>query len=152
MRFGYTPPENWRPAPYPPPQNGVCLRWPEGTPRAVILLMDRVVPHGTLPEQLQFIVGNGSQDGELIEKSQPEPLHHAKYPALRMTAKIRVLRNESTHIETRVFALLDVGPDRLPIVFLGSDEAFAVHGAVFAALIASVTPEEEKGMFPGYVP
>jgi hypothetical protein len=142
MRYAYTVPAGWSRSPFPPPQQGIYLRAPVSTPSpegASILLLDAVAPAGSLEDHLQAMVEQGCEGARIMRTGKPSPVTTtAGYRGLRVQLTARSEGRE----EIRVFVLVDAGPERLPLAFVGGARSLPLHEAALDGLIASIGPLE----------
>jgi len=138
-RYHVEVPEGWIRRPFPPPQRGIYVTSPPGTARLSVLLTDPLVPVGTLESQVTAIASQGCADVQVLEESRPFPLRAA--PGLPGAATLRQVEARfegKVHLELRVFMLLDVGTERLPVLLLGQPDGLAQHGSEIIGMLASV--------------
>jgi hypothetical protein len=139
MRVRFTAPSGWIRQAFPPPQRGVYLRAPVApgsSDSASILLLDAVVASGKLEEQLAAFVDDGCRDGAMGSKGKAAPFRSKAGPGLSIQVAVKV-PSAGKKEEQRVFAVVDAGERRLPLVFLGAPKAAR---AAFDELLGSIEP------------
>ncbi len=142
MRYAFDTPTGWSRSPFPPPQRGVYLRAPVSTPSeesASLLLFDALAPAGTLEEQLEALVKQGSDGVKLERSGRPSPVRTAAYPGLSLSLSVQV-DGAPARDELRVFILIDAGSERLPVAFIGGPRSLPLPQPALDAVLASIGP------------
>jgi len=143
MKFAFDVPPGWTESPYPPPQRGIYLHAPPGGLRGAMLMMDAINTHGTLGEQLAAAVRAGTNGTELLGEGEPIPFTtHSQLAGLSVPTLVRVTHDGRTRDEIRVFTLVDAGPIRLPIVFLGDVGAPDAYELEIGLVLYTIRPLE----------
>jgi hypothetical protein len=144
MRVRFTAPSGWIRQAFPPPQRGVYLRAPVAAgsaDSASILLLDAVVANGKLEEQLGSFVDDGCRDGTPGGKGKAAPFKSKAGPGASIAVTVKFgsggFFKGAAREEQRIFAVVDAGERRLPLVFLGAPKA---PRAPFDALLGSIEP------------
>ncbi len=138
MRYAFEPPPGWIARPFPPPQQGVYLTSPPGTPHASILLEDAIEPSGTLLQQIEASLSEGCADVQILERIPAVPLPSHGLPGAAAAVRIKVVFEGSEHQEGRVFALFEGQRERLPVIFLGELSALPFHWAAMEGIFDSI--------------
>lgn len=139
MRYGFESPPGWIERPFPPPQRGVYLTEPPGTPRAAVLLTQPIVPHGTLAEQLERAVADGCVDAEILEQTPPRPqVTGSGLTGLVVQVRVRVTARSVIPEEIRIFVLLEAPDERIPLILLMEPDALPQHAATLEQLLCSI--------------
>ncbi len=140
MSFAAEIPPGWTRSPFPAPQRGIYLRPPVGGPRGAILMMDALTPLGTLAEQLATAVTTGCAGTELLAENVAIPFATVAFPGLSVATRVRVTRDGRSHEELRIFAMIDAGARRLPIVFLGELGSADTYKQAIGLVLSTVRP------------
>jgi hypothetical protein len=152
MRYTFVAPPGWARAPFPPPHIGVYLRAPvpPGPDSASILLLDAVLPAGSLADHLEAFVKQ-STDGIKTKVQKPTALKSAAFSGLwvQLTAQVTGANGKSRE-EGRAYVLFEAGRERLPIAFVGGSRSLASHQKVLAALLQSVGPVDASALYAGW--
>ncbi len=148
-QYHFDMPEGWIGAPLPPPHIGVSLRpsapqSPES--RAEIHLLRPFVPPAgatlpaTLAEALAEVVREGVAGARVIRQAEPIPFHSVAYPGLLTAVRLRLPTAADPGDEGRIFAVLDAGGERIPVVFAGGPEALPRHKEALDTVLTSLRP------------
>jgi hypothetical protein len=143
-QYHFDMPEGWVGVPLPPPHAGVHIR--PGAPqapqtRAVIVLLGPVPPAGTLGETLDLMVEEASAGAEIVRRGDALPFRSVAYPGLLTAVRLRLLQpGELPPDEGRIFAVLDAGMERIPVVFAGGPDALPQHKAALDQVLSSLRP------------
>ncbi|MCE9577584.1 MAG: hypothetical protein K8W52_30825 [Deltaproteobacteria bacterium] len=140
MQFAAEIPPGWTRSPFPAPQRGLYLRPPAGGPRGALLLMDALTPTGTLAEQLAAAVKTGCAGTVVLAEHVATPFATVAFPGLSVATRVRVTHAGREHEELRIFALIDAGAMRLPIVYLGEVGSAEVYQQAIGLVLSTVRP------------
>jgi hypothetical protein len=141
-RYGFEAPPGWVRRPFPPPQRGVYLTAPPGTPRAAILLMEPIAPHGDVLAQLETVVDKGCAGTRVVERVAARPIGRAAAGAgldgaFAVTRVVMTFESRARD-EARCFALLEGLLERLPIVYLSDASALPTHRGALEQVLTSI--------------
>jgi hypothetical protein len=139
VRYGYAMPPGWIRRPNPSPQQGVFLASPPGTPFARLLLMDAIVPDGTLEDQVERSLTQGCAGVQIVERIRAARLPPGPgLPGAAASARVRMPLGIGFREEGRLFALFEGQGERLPVVFLGETTALPFHRAALQGIFESI--------------
>jgi hypothetical protein len=142
MRFGVEVPAGWTRTPFPAPQRGLYLHPPPGGPRGAMLLMDAITAAGTLLEQLEAAVRTGCAGTELLSQGEPIPFATIEYPGVSIATRVKVTWQGQAREEIRVFSMIDAGPVRLPVVFVGEVGAAQRYWQPIGLILATIRSDK----------
>jgi hypothetical protein len=144
MRYAFTAPEGWLRTPFPPPQKGIYLRAPIAKPgpeSASILLLDAVVPDGSIEDHLGAFVKGASDGVKVLKQGKPARFQAVTLSGMCVSVQVQVNPpGGKPREESRAFAMVDAGHLRLPISFVGAAKALSAHQKIWDALLASIRP------------
>lgn len=150
-------PEGWRGVPLPPPHVGVQVRplAPQSpATRAVIVLLGPVPPGGALRDTLEQMVEEGNAGAQVVRRGDTLSFRSAAYPGLLTAVRLRVPAANGVPApdEGRIYAVLDAGQERIPVVFAGGPEALPMHRAALDTVLSSLRPHVggEQSPFSGW--
>ncbi|MCS6911997.1 MAG: hypothetical protein RMK29_00940 [Myxococcales bacterium] len=144
-QYHFDMPEGWEGVPLPPPQAGVQIRPREPqspSSRAVIVLLGPVPPEGGLRDTLEQMVQEGNAGAQVVRRGDTLPFRSAAYPGLLTAVRLRVPSANGAPVpdEGRIYAVLDAGQERIPVVFAGGPEALPMHRAALDTVLSSLRP------------
>ena len=147
-QYHFDMPEGWVGVPLPSPHVGVQIRpGPDGgaqTPqtRAVIVLLGPVPAAGALSETLEQMVEEGCAGTATVRRGDALPFRSAAYPGLLTAVRLRISGNGDGvgPDEGRIFAIIDAGVERVPVVFAGGPDALPLHKPALDRVLSSLRP------------
>lgn len=143
-QYHFDMPEGWRGVPLPAPHVGVQIRpgpdFGEPTPqtRAVIVLLGPVPGAGPLSETLTQMVEEGCAGAVIVRRGEPLPFRSVAFAGLLSAVRLRLPGGGPD--EGRIFAVLDAGAERLPVVFAGGPDSLPLHRPALDLVLSSLRP------------